>query len=225
AASFVRRYADGEAVLLAGVTNGHLACIVKGSLMAQRTFKNGRTVLNGYLIEEQVTGHLAVLDGDPPAFDAIANGEVDIVHVPGTAFMNTVSNDPALLMIIIQSLCRRTRIDYESLVMRIGNSTACQVAKLISYWARGAPQNADGSYDLGIGITQDQIAAQLGRTRQTVNRVLTQMVQDGVLARSYGQIRIADMKKLNAIIAEESPAPRYVLPLFKQPEGVLKGGD
>jgi CRP-like cAMP-binding protein len=225
AASHARRYADGEMVLQAGVTTDHLAAVAQGSLLSQRSLMNGKTVLVGYLLAGQVTGHLAILDGDPPALDAVANGETDIILIPGAVFLEIVSNDPVRLMSIIKSLCRRTRLDYEGIILRAGNSTRCQIAKLITYWARGIPKNDSGIYTLDIGITQDQIAAQLGCTRQTVNRVIAQMVQEGILARPYGQLRIRDVEKLNAIIAAESPAPRHVLPLFKQPDGVLKGGD
>jgi CRP-like cAMP-binding protein len=224
-ASHVRRYADGEMVLEAGARTDHLAAIARGSLLSQRTLKNGKTVLVGYLLAGQVTGHLAILDGDPPALDAVANGEADIILIPGAVFLDIVSNDPVRLMSIIKSLCRRTRLDYEGIILRAGNSTRCQIAKLITYWARGIEKNGGGIYELDIGITQDQIAAQLGCTRQTVNRVIKQFVQEGILARPYGQVRIRDLGKLNAIIAAESPAPRHVLPLFKQPEGVMKGGD
>jgi CRP-like cAMP-binding protein len=221
----VRHYADGDMVLEAGVVSDCLVAIAQGSLLSQRVLKNGKTVLIGYLLAGQVTGHISVLDGDPPALDAVANGEADIILIPGTVFRGIVSNDTVRLMSVIKSLCRRTRLDYEGIILRAGNSRRVQVAKLISYWARGVQQDKDGRYDLDIGVTQDQIAAQLGCTRQTVNAVIKQMVQDGILARPYGQIRIQDRKKLNAIIAAESPAPRYVRPLFKQPDGVLRGGD
>ena len=225
AASHVRRYVDGETVLHSGGAADCLAAIAQGSLLSQRTLKNGKTVLLGYLSAGQVTGHLAVLDGKPPALDAVANGDTDIILIPGAVFRDIVSNDPVRLMSIIQSLCRRTRLDYEAIILRAGNSRRCQIAKLISYWSRGISQDEDGSYDLDIGVTQEQIAAQLGCTRQTVNTVITQMVKEGILARPYGQIRIRNLKKLNAIMAEESPAPPHVMSLFKQPKGVLKGGD
>jgi CRP-like cAMP-binding protein len=225
AASQMHRYADGEMLLQAGVISDCIVAVARGSLLSQRMLKNGRTVLVGYLLAGQVTGHLSVLDGDPPALDAVANGEVDAVLVPGAAFRDIVSNDTVRLMSIIKSLCRRTRLDYEGIILRAGNSRRVQIAKLISYWARGVPPNEDGSYDLNMGITQDQIAAQLGCTRQTVNAVIKQMIQDGILGRPYGQIRIHDQRKLNAIIAAESPAPEHVLPLFKHPDGVLRGGD
>jgi CRP-like cAMP-binding protein len=225
AASHARRYADGEIVLQTGIASDHLAVIAAGSLLSQRTLKNGNTVLIGYLLTGQVTGHLAVLDGDPPALDAIANGETDMILIPGAVFRDIVSNDPVRLMSIVKSLCRRTRLDYEGIILRAGNSRRCQIAKLISYWARGIEKDGGGIYELDIGITQEQIAAQLGCTRQTVNRVITQMVKEGILARPYGQVRIRDLHGLNKIIAAESPAPPNVLSLLKQPEGVLKGGD
>lgn len=225
AASHMRRYADGEMVLQTGQPARHMVAIARGSLRAERTLANGKTVSLGYLLAGQVTGHLAILDGEPPALDAIANGEADMVLISGSAFLKLISNDPVRLMSVIKSLCRRTRLDYEAIILRVGNSRRVQIAKLIGYWARGAEQDKSGRYDLDIDITQDQIAAQLGCTRQTVNRLIKQMVEDGILARPYGQIRIHDMDKLNAIIETEGPVPREVQKLMEQPEGVMKGGD
>jgi CRP-like cAMP-binding protein len=225
AASHVRHLADGEMVLQAGVAADHLVAIARGSLLSQRTLKNGKTVLIGYLLEGQVTGHLAVLDGDPPALDAVANGQTDVIIVPGAAFRDIVSNDLVRLMSIVQSLCRRTRLDYEGIILRAGNSITCQIAKLFSYLARGTQEGDGGLHDLDVGVTQDQIAAQLGCTRQTVNRVIAQMIRDGILMRAYGRIRIRDMPRLTAIIDAEGPAMPEVSTLLRQPKGVLRGGD
>lgn len=225
AASHVRSYRDGEIVLQLGVKSDHLAAIVKGSLLAQRSLKNGRTVVSGYLMEGQVTGHIAALDGDPPAFDAIANGPTDIILIPNAVFMEIVSSDPVRLKSIIQSLCRRTRLDYEAIVLRTGNSVRVQIAKLVGYWARGMQTVDGGQVEGDIGVKQHQIAAQLGCTRQTVNRAIAQMVDEGILTQSYGQVRIRDVGKLNALIETEGPVPPQVLSLMEQPQGVLKGGD
>ena len=219
-------FANGEHVLTAGVPSDDLVVIAKGSLIARRVLKNGKIVVFGYLTAGQVTAHLAVLDGEPPALDAIANGAAEVILIPGKVFREAISSHPALMMDVIQSLCRRTRLDYEGTILRVGNSTRCAIAKMIGYVARTAEVDAEGGYRLQIGITQDQIAAQIGCTRQTVNREIARMVREGILSRPYGRIHIRDLSRLIAIIEAEDPAPPEILALVtRQPPGVLKGGD
>jgi len=226
AASSYRRYANGETILRMGVPANILVVVAAGTAMSLRTLKNGRIVAFDFLFPGQSTGHLAALDGEAPAFDIIAKGDVECVLVPREAFVAAIGRDPDRLWDVVQFLCRRTRLDYEGQHMRIANSLRCQIAKLLLYWGRGSEPPGNDGFKVPVAISQDDLAAVLGVSRQTVNREVNGLTKDGILSRRYRQIHVDDPAALNAIIeAEEVQAPAMDKALNHRPRSVFSATD
>ena len=109
--------------------------------------------------------------------------------------------------------------------MRTANSVRCQLARVILYWARG--QTGPGkSARIPIGISQEEIAAMLGKSRPTINKEIGTLIAEGVLARSYRQIQILDMQALMNIVERENPGTlKLNEAIFGKPDGVLTTSD
>jgi CRP-like cAMP-binding protein len=122
-------------------------------------------------------------------------------------------------------LCRKLRIEYENTFMRTANSVRCQLARLILYWARGQIETSRG-VRIPVGISQENMAAVLGKSRPTINKEIGTLIAEGILARSYRQIQILDVPALIDIIERENPGTRKVNEsLFGKPSGVLPTSD
>jgi CRP-like cAMP-binding protein len=226
AGSSYRRYGAGEVILRMGVPTNHMVVIANGTACSQRTLKNGKTVVFDFLFPGQSTGHLALFDNEAPAFDIMAKSDVEVVLVPREVLLAAVSQDTGRLMDIIQFLCRRTRFDYEATHMRIANTLRCQIAKLLLYWGRGPQQHGDAGFKVPVALSQDDLAAVLGVSRQTVNREINTLTKEGLLSRRYRQIFVVDAPGLLAILeAEDVDAPGMKAALFARPKSVFNATD
>ncbi len=225
-ASTYKHFSHGEPILRMGMPSSSMVVIAAGTAVSQRTLKTGKTVVFDFLFPGQSTSHLAVFDGEAPAFDIIAKGAVEVVFVPREALLAAVAQDPARLMDIIKFLCRRTRLDYEGTHMRVANSLRCQIAKLLLYWGRGPQVPSEEGFRVPVALSQDDLAAVLGVSRQTVNREITSLTREGILSRRYRQIFVTNAAALIAICdAEDVSSPGMQDALFGRPKSVFNATD
>jgi len=226
AASTLRSFHNGEAILRAGKPSGHMVVVAKGTLLSQRTLPSGKVVVFDFLLPGQTTSHIAVLDGFPPANDCIAKGEADVILVPRESIMKVIRHDADRLFDVVQYLCRRTRFDYEAVLNATGISLRCRIAKMLVWWARGWEEPSAEGFQVPMAISQDDLAALMGRSRQTINRELVALTRDGVLARNYRRLTVIDVAKLTEIIDSEDPGtPEMRAALFERPKHTFKAAD
>lgn len=201
AGSELRICSPGEMVCHFGDTCSGVWVVATGRLYSSRTWATGRRMIFDFLPPGQLTGFLAVFDGQPMAFDVTSDGESTVVHIPRRLFLDIVLPDAALLHQMVLMLCRRSRIDYEHVQLKTMNSPRVQLAKVILYHTRGSGDAGEPVVD----FSQDVVGALLGLTRQTVNKELAPMIRDGILGRGYGTLVVKDVERLTQIAGSEEP--------------------
>ncbi|HWA29740.1 MAG TPA: Crp/Fnr family transcriptional regulator [Rhizomicrobium sp.] len=221
----LRRFADGERAVRSGEPSPQLALVAKGSFICQRSQKDGSAIIFDYLMPGQATSHLAVFDGYPPVFDIVSHGESEMIFIPRKSLMAAIARDPNRLMDFILMLCRRMRLEYENVYMRTASSVRGQIARIILYWLRGQDPNS-GKLRVPVGVSQENMAAMLGKSRPTINKEIGAMIKEGILARRYRQLEVLDVKALAGIVERESPGFLAInIPIFTKPKGVLNAAD
>jgi len=221
----LRRFADGETAIGHRTPSPCLAVAASGSFVVQRPQADGEPLIADYLLPGQAISYLAVFDGFPAVFDVISRGDSEMAMIPQKSLMDALALDPARYQDVVLMLCRRLRREFENSFMRTANTVRCQLARVILYWARGQTGTNKG-VRIPIGISQEEIAAMLGKSRPTINKEIGALIADGVLARSYRQIQILDVKGLMAIVERENPGTLALNEtIFGKPDGVLATSD
>jgi CRP-like cAMP-binding protein len=221
----LRRYADGETAIAYRSPSPHFAVVASGNFIVQRPRVDGDVMIIDYLMAGQATSYLAVLDEMPAAFETVASGTSELVLIARASLLAALALDTARYRDIVLMLCRKLRIEYENTFMRTANSVRCQLARVILYWARGQIQTPKG-VRIPVGISQENMAAVLGKSRPTINKEIGAMIADGVLARSYRQIQVLDLPALIAIVERENPGTLgFNETIFGKPDGVLMTSD
>jgi len=221
----LRRFADGELAVRSGEASPQLALVAKGAFICRRPHKGGAPIIFDYLMPGQATSHIAVFDGYPAVFDIASRGESEMVFIPRKALLAAIALDPNRLMDFVLMLCRRMRIEYENVFMRTASSVRGQIARIILYWLRGQDPAA-GKLRVPVGVSQENIAAMLGKSRPTINKEIGAMIKEGILARRYRQLEVLNVKALADIIEKESPGfLAQSIPIFTKPDGVLNAAD
>lgn len=221
----LRRFTDGEVAIRSGEHSPQLAIVSKGAFVCQRSHKDGNAVIFDYLMPGQATSFLAVFDGYPVVFDIISNGDGEMIFISQKALMAAIALDPNRLMDFVLMLCRRMRLEYENVFMRTACSVRGQIARIVLYWLRGQ-DGVSGKLRVPVGVSQENIAAMLGKSRPTINKEIGAMIDDGILARRYRQLEVLDVRALAAIVESESPGFLAInLPIFAKPNGILSAAD
>ena len=95
---------------------------------------------------------------------------------------------PDVALVVAKMLDSRLRATSRALLEALHLPTETRVMRRLQYLADIYADHASHS----IPLTQDDLAAMAGTTRQTVNRVLGQAQEEGLLALSRGKIVILD---------------------------------
>ena len=223
----LRRYKDGEHVLRAGDMANVMAIVAGGTFVSQRLKPDGEYMIFDYLLQGQATGFVAVLDGLPASFDIVARGESDMVLIQRKSLLAAIALDPGRCWPdLVAMLGRRMRLEYEGTFMRTALSVRCQLAKLVLYWARGQVTGANGELRIPVAISQEDIAAMLGKSTVTISKEITALIKDGLLARAYKQIQITNPAGLERIVEREDPGSlQRSAALLNQSGAIFTGAD
>lgn len=200
--STVERYATGEWIYHLGDGVRGLFVVVTGSLensILQE--KGGRYVLD-YVPPGGVIGLIPTLDRQTALTDVRAHAESVVVLVPGDPFRKLINSRSELLLTLVADLCdnvRRFGAHIERLAMVPLRE---RVAYALVSLAKRYGQAIGGRIEIGLKVSQDDLAGMLSVSRQRVNAELRALVGEGIIASRYRHITILDVKRLAARIAD-----------------------
>jgi CRP/FNR family transcriptional regulator, cyclic AMP receptor protein len=209
AASQLWRYLKGEAVFEAGAPPAGIFILVDGSLLNARSWSNGRRMATTIIRPGWPSNVVAAWDGIEYAYDGIARSDLHAVLIPRADFLVAVRGDPKRLEDIIYFAGTQIRQDIEALHTRAIGSQRCLMAKYLAYLSRPSIHMSldepDAVDPTAFDVTQDELAAMLHTSRQTVNQLMKTMEREGVLKRDGNRLRIVNFLKLLAIMEEDEP--------------------
>ncbi|HEX3675678.1 MAG TPA: Crp/Fnr family transcriptional regulator [Rhizomicrobium sp.] len=203
------RYAKGESVYQAGTPPAGVFILVDGSLFVRRSWPNGKQMATTISRPGWPNGVMAAWDGIEYPYDGVARSDLHAVLVPRASFLVAARGDPKRIEDLLNFASTQSRQDIEALHTRAIGSLRCLMAKYLAYLSRPSmhlsleePDAVDpGAFD----VTQDELAAMLHTSRQTVNQLMKAMEREGVLKREGNRLRIVNFLKLLAIMEEDEP--------------------
>jgi CRP/FNR family cyclic AMP-dependent transcriptional regulator len=195
-----RRFRRGEVIFHIGDPGDALFVIVEGEVKISLPSETGEEAIIATLRVGDVFGELALLDGAPRSASATALSASETVMLPRDRFRELIATEPgvrdALLASIAGELRRLTTHVEELHFLDITGRLAARLARL----ARdGGSRLPDGGIRLRSNLTQGDLAAMVGCTRQSVNKLLGQFTDDGLLRLEREGIVVIDIEGLTAM--------------------------
>ena len=192
-----RRFRRGEVIFHVGDPGDALFIITAGEVKISLPSEAGDEAILTRLHQGDVFGELALLDGAPRSATATALGPVEAVILPRERFRELIAEEPAVRDALLASLAaelRRLTTHVEELHFLdiTGRLAAC----LVRLAADGGTPAGDGGIRLRTSLTQGDLAAMVGSTRQSVNKLLGQFSADGFLRVERDAIVVTDLDGL-----------------------------
>jgi CRP/FNR family cyclic AMP-dependent transcriptional regulator len=141
-------------------------------------------------------GELAILDGAPRSASAVSLEASETLVLPRPEFAELLDTLPGLRDALLKGLAhelRRLTGQVEELHFL---DLAGRLAMRLSRLARDGDAIGDGRIRLAWPYTQSDLAAMIGGTRQSVNRLLSDLVDDGLIVIEPDSLLIVDVEKL-----------------------------
>jgi CRP/FNR family transcriptional regulator len=170
--------------------------IVSGSVHITRLTPDGRELTVAILGPGECFGDLALLDGRPRSAGAAAAEKTATFVVMREAFLRWLDERPAASFTLLETLSLRLRHKDEVMSDLAFVDLAGRLAKRLADLALATSPVKHVKPDTLLRVTQAQLAAALGASRQSVNRELQHFEDRGWIAVSRGAIRIVDYESL-----------------------------
>lgn len=194
-----RRFRRGEVIFHVGDPGDALFVIVTGDVKISLPSETGDEAILATLRPGDVFGELALLDGAPRSASATAIGPTETVVLPRERFRELIATEAgvrdALLSSIAGELRRLTTHVHELHFLDITGRLAARLLRLAQ---EGGVATAEGGARLRNNLTQADLAAMVGCTRQSVNKLLGQFTDDGLIRMDRDGITIVDVEGLRA---------------------------
>jgi CRP-like cAMP-binding protein len=193
--SSVETYAPNACLFSSGDASNGLFGIVDGAVRVTSVAPDGSDALLTLAERPTWLGEIAVFDGQPRSHDARAETTTIVIHAPQARLDAWLARDPAAWRSLGTLLTTKMRLVLSSLADIASLSLGARLAQRLVYMA-------DGYGDLRVGtsrvvlVNQEQLAAMLYASRQTVNRALKSLEATGCVRVSYGEIEILDFDAL-----------------------------
>lgn len=192
-----RRFRRGEVIFHLGDPGDALFVIVSGEVKITLPSDSGDEAILATLRPGDAFGEIALLDGAPRSASATAMGPTETVVLPRDRFHELIATEAgfrdALFASIAGELRRLTRHVEELHFLDITGRLAARLARLAE--DDGTPQ-PDGSIRLRASLHQGDLAAMVGCTRQSVNKLLGQFTDDGLVRVERDGIVVTDVRAL-----------------------------
>ena len=182
-----RRFKPGEVVLSREADDRDVLCLVSGRVRVVNYAASGREIAYAMVEPGAHVGELAALDGGPRSASVEAIDACLIAFLPSGPFHELLLAHPQLAVGMLKNLARIIRQTDERITELSVLSAMQRIYREIHRLARPLPGG-------GVGIsplpTQEQLAAVVGTTRETVARALGQLARDGIVLRRGRELLI-----------------------------------
>lgn len=192
-----RRYRRGEVVFHQGDPGDALYIVLSGRVKISSPSDTGVEAILTTLRPGEWFGALALLDGAPRSASATAVDVTETLILPRDRFRQLVDGVPAIreqvFIALAHELRRLTNHVEELHFLDIAGRLAARLTRLAD---EQGTSRAGGEIRLDGPITQGELAAMVGSTRQSVNKLLGYLVADGLIRIERDAIVIQDLAGL-----------------------------
>lgn len=191
-----RRFRRNEVIFHQGDPGDSLHVVASGAVKIVLPSSEGDEAIIATLQPGDFFGELALLDGAPHSATATAVEPVETLSLARAPFHQLLDDDRGLRIALLSGLAaelRRLTGHVEELhFLDLAGRLAMRLVRL----ARDRDPNANFEVHLEWPFTQSDLAAMIGGTRQSVNKLLSRLVDDGLLVIEHETLVIKDLHAL-----------------------------
>jgi CRP/FNR family cyclic AMP-dependent transcriptional regulator len=191
-----RHFRRNEVVFHQGDPGDALHVITSGAVKILLPSAEGDEAIIATLRPGDFFGELALLDGHPRSATATAVEPTETMSLPRDVFHELLDKHPelrdALFAGLAAQLRRITKHVEELHFLDLAGRLAARLARLAEDEGRQGP----GPIELDWPYTQSDLAAMIGGTRQSVNRLLAELIDDDLIRLDHERLVITDLDAL-----------------------------
>jgi CRP-like cAMP-binding protein len=197
----VRSVPPGRILFRRGAPAEGLYVVVEGAVRVYRSNQQGREQTLHVQGPGQPLAEVPLFDGGPYPASARAEAETRLLFLPREAFEWLYRSHPEIADAVIRELGRRLR-RMVGLVEKISlRDVPARVAMTLLEYAEREGAARDGT-EFVLPRTQDELAAELATTRESIARALGRMRREGMIEQRGPRVRIRSVAALETLVQQ-----------------------
>ena len=195
AAGRIRSFRNQQRIYRLGDPPNGLYGLISGEVRLIGYPVVGRQLLVARLEPGGWFGELSTIDGGPRPQDAISFGPSKVLHIPSRDFDRISRDNPEIFRDVARLLGQRQRLAVQYAGMTVSLPAKLRLSHLLVAALDTSEKSPSGT-ERTISLTQSDIAAALGASRQTTNKLLKSLEQTGAVSLGYGRITVQNPARL-----------------------------
>jgi CRP/FNR family cyclic AMP-dependent transcriptional regulator len=181
----------------------------EGHVRIGATDQNGKSLMIELFALGELFGEIAVIDGSTRTADAVVQGRVKLLRIPGTAFLDLLRASPELGIGLCRMMASRLRRTFELFQSASFEPLESRLARQLIYLAELSGSPAEHGTRLNGRYRQSDLADLLGVTPRSIISLFNIWRSSEILHydATQGVVVLRDKNALRAIFASDSPQP------------------
>lgn len=194
----LRRFGANEQILDRDSESRDVFLVIEGAVEVVNYSITGREVAFGQVKAGGYFGELAAIDGRRRSANVVTSQPSLVAVMPPEVFTGMLTENPSIALHVLRRLAHIIRTADERIM---DLSTLKAVQRVYVEVLRLVPDQASGaaSYVINPMPTQRELARRASTSRETVARVLSQLMKGGILERKGRSMRIVDFDRLRML--------------------------
>ncbi len=185
-----RRYRKERVIFGEGDPGADLFFVASGRVSVGVNSADGRFLALHVFGPGDVFGELALLDAGPRSADAIAQEPCELMLLSRADFLRFLDGHPKIAIRLLQVLSRHLRRTNQQAAQIAFLPVPARLAQILLELAASRDDSPESRDPRTVHVTQLELAAWIGATRETVNRWLSYFEEQGLIRRQRGQVTI-----------------------------------
>jgi len=184
----------GQVVICEGDASDSVLVLLSGQMKAVTYSQEGDEFILNTVVPGDTIGEIGVLSGGPRTATVQATAPSTVLTLSRSALVQIIEERPALAVVLLENLShtvsRLTGVASDLVHLDLSQ----RVAKYLLQKTNG---HADGTT---LGVTQTELAASVGASRQRVNNCLQEFQRSGWIAVESRRLTVRDRDALEDVV-------------------------
>ena len=191
-----RHYGKGDVIFHKDDEGSSLYIITKGKVKVVLPSPQGEEIILAILTAGEIIGELSFIDGRNRSATVEVLEDTEVLRMRRQDFLHFLSTRFDAILRVLEILTQRLR-DTDALVEEAHFlDITSRVARKILALGRQFGVYEEGMIRLGVHVSQKDLASMVGATRESVNKQLRFLRENGLIAQKDGYLKILDPVRL-----------------------------
>jgi CRP-like cAMP-binding protein len=168
----LRQFAPGETIFLMGSPGQSMMAVISGKVRISIPSPEGKEIVLALLVQGDVFGEIALLDGKERTADARAVTACEIAILERREVLPFLHEHADACLRLVELLCDRLRRTDQQIAEVALLPVSARLAKTLLRLAKADRRPAPGRVGVLIPVSQRELGNMVGATRESVNKCL-----------------------------------------------------